>query len=388
MVVLGFANTGTIPATSESYVVLESHTASLNLPLASLNASKSFTDVNIISSVDKSILNITPLSSGAYEISNAAITTSNNQYTRTASSITGSILYGYTSQSITLLNSLQSFAKLRIIKLDTFSGEIFRVKTSNKQAGAQTDFSFVADTPTTVGEILVYTGSVFQNYREQPIGILNTDAIVTASWYGYVVTGSAIPDPSYTDYTVSSSYQFTLKRDNAKVLDSGYAVTTASNYFFGSKQNFSLFPTSEYTFKLSSYVYTTSGTFSFNLPRYTLDIYLTGSAVIGDTALGQKIGTLTTQNDVAYFEEETFNFTVPRSGSVGVRLVPNGGFWQFSNISLKVAEEYAFSPDEVTLIVPNTQHSSSLIFKTELFDINNNALNLDIQSVPTFFYGS
>lgn len=104
--------------------------------------------------------------------------------------------------------------------------------------------------------------------------------------------------------------------------------------------------------------------------------------------MGQKIGTITTKNQTAYFPDQTFNFTVPRSGSVGVRLIPNGGFWQFSNISLKVAEEYAFSPDEVTLIIQNTQASSSLVFKTDLFDINNNALNLNIQSAPTFFTGS
>ena len=380
--------TGTIPATTESYVILESHTASLNLPLASLNASKSFTDVNITSSIDKSILNVTPLSNGQYEISDQYLTTSNNQYTRTASSITGSVLYGYTSESVTLLNNVISYANLRIIKLDTFSGEVFRVKTANKQAGAQTDFTFIADTPTTVGEILFATASGVQNYREQPIGIFNTDAILTSSWYAYLITGSAIPDPSYLDNTVSSSYQFTLQRDDSKALDSAYAITTASNYFFGSKQNFQLFPTSEYTFKLTSYVYTTAGTASFNLPQYNLDIYLTGSAVIGDGVLGQKIGTITTKNQTAYFPDQTFNFTVPRSGSVGVRLIPNGGFWQFSNISLKVAEEYAFSPDEVTLIIQNTQASSSLVFKTDLFDINNNALNLNIQSAPTFFTGS
>jgi len=56
---------------------------------------------------------------------------------------------------------------------------------------------------------------------------------------------------------------------------------------------------------------------------------------------------------------------------------------------LKVAEEYAFSPDEVTITIPNnSQITSSLVFKTELFDLNNNALNLDIISTPTFFSGS
>ena len=38
---------------------------------------------------------------------------------------------------------------------------------------------------------------------------------------------------------------------------------------------------------------------------------------------------------------------------------------------------------------PNTtQTTASLVFKTDLFDINNNALDLNIQSIPTFFSGS
>jgi hypothetical protein len=58
-------------------------------------------------------------------------------------------------------------------------------------------------------------------------------------------------------------------------------------------------------------------------------------------------------------------------------------------VSLKVAEEYAFSPDEVTITVPNdSANSSSLIFKTDLFDLNNNALDLQIVSNPIFFSGS
>ena len=67
----------------------------------------------------------------------------------------------------------------------------------------------------------------------------------------------------------------------------------------------------------------------------------------------------------------------------------NNGFWQFANVSLKVAEEYAFSPDEVIITIPNTtQISSSVVFKTDFFDINNNALDLNVQSIPTFFSGS
>lgn len=381
--------TGTIPATTESIEVLAAHTASVDLLLSPLNASKSFTDNNITSSVDGTILNFTPLVNGAYEIGETLYTASATTYVRTAKSITGSINYYHISESSTLItSSILSFAKLRIINLDTVSGEVYRIKTSNKQAGSQTDFGFVADTPTAVGELLI-TSSADQDDREQSIGEFTTQAILTASWYAHNVTGSGIPDTSYGDDTINAATHISLSRDDTNMLDAAYAVTPTSSYFIGTRQEFALFPTSEYTLKFDSYVYTTSGAYAFTASAYNADIYLSGSAIVGSNPFGQKIGSITTNGNVGYFPKKTFNFTVPRSGSAGLRFVINNGFWQFSNVSVKVAEEYAFSPDEVTITIPNiTQTTSSLVFKTDLFDINNNALDLNIQSVPTFFSGS
>ena len=218
-------------------------------------------------------------------------------------------------------------------------------------------------------------------------GIFNSDNIVNSNWYGYLMTGSAIPDPSYYDYTVSSS--LFLKRTDNDILDAVYVYTTASNYFFGTKNNFTVFPTSEYTCKLDAYVYTTSASYAYTASQYNADIYLVGSAIANRNPLGLKIGTLTTNNKIAYFKDETFNFTVPLSGSIGIRIVPRSGFWEFANISMKVAEEIAFSPDEVTLIIPNeNKFADTLLYKTSFYDINNNALGLDAISQPTYFTGS
>ena len=380
--------TGTIPATTESYVAFESYTSSVNLPLNILNASRSFTDSDIIDQ-NGNVLNITPLSNGAYEISDAPYTASDNTYIRTASNITGSINYYYVSESATLTTgSVYSFAKLRIVNLDTISGQIFRVKTSVKQAASQTDFAFVADTPTTVGELLI-TSSADQDDREQPIGYFINNAILTSSWYAHALTGSLIPDPSYGDDTVNASTHISLSRSDTNILDGAYAVTSSGAYFIGTRREIDLFPTSEYTLTFNGYVYTTSGSSAYSRDSYNLDIYLSGSAVVSKTPFGQKIGSISTREKVAYFPNKTFNFTVPRTGSAGLRFIADGGFWEISNVSLKVAEEYAFSPDEVTITVPNdSANSSSLIFKTDLFDLNNNALDLQIVSNPIFFSGS
>ncbi len=48
-----------------------------------------------------------------------------------------------------------------------------------------------------------------------------------------------------------------------------------------------------------------------------------------------------------------------------------------------------FSPDEATILIPNTEyHNEYLQHKIEFFDINNNSTNLSVVSIPTFFTGS
>ena len=376
-----------IPPTTSSYTVIASETTSIDLPLQLVNSTASLTDVNITSSVDGRILNITPILSGTYELTSSAYSASATQYIQTVSLVTSSVKYNYISESITQTSESLSLAKLRIINLDAVSGQIYRVKTSNKSAASNLEFISVADTPTLVGEILV-TGSQVVNEREVPIGIFNTNDILTSNWYGYLITGSSIPDPSYSSSLISSSYQLPLVRDDNRILDGAYVLTTSSSYFFGTKNNFGVFQNSEYTLKFDADVYTTSGSVVAS-GDYIVDVYVVGDAIPPANPLGQKIGSLGTKQDVAYFPDTEFNFTVPLSGSIGVRFVVNGGFWQFSNVSLKVAQEYAFSPDEVTILLLNETKFSDLVeYKTDFYDIDNNALALPAISVPTYFTGS
>lgn len=376
-----------IPPTTSSYTVIASETTSVDLPLTLINTTASTTQTNITSSVNGRLLNITPLLSGTYQITSSAFSSSATEYTQTVSLITSSVKYSYISESITQTSESLSLAKLRIINLDTISGQIYRVKTSNKSAASNLEFISVADTPTLVGEILV-TGSQVVNEREVPIGVFNSNDILTSNWYAYLTSGSAVPDPAYSSSIISSSFHLPLVRDDNRILDGGYVLTTSSSYFFGTKNNFGVFQNSEYTLKFDADVYSTSGSITKS-GDYIVDVYVFGTAAPTTNPLGQKIGSLGTREQVAYFPNTQLNFTVPRSGSIGIRFVVNGGFWQFANVSLKVAEEYAFSPDEVTLLLSNENKFNDLIeYKTDFYDINNNALSLAAISVPTYFTGS
>jgi hypothetical protein len=376
-----------IPPTTSSYTVIASETTSIDLPLTLINSTLSSTDTNITSSVSGRILNITPILSGTYELTSSAFSSSATEYNQTVSLITSSVKYNYISESIFQTSESLSLAKLRIVNLDTVSGQIYRVKTSNKSAASNLEFISVADTPTLVGELLV-TGSQVVNEREVPIGIFNTDDILNSNWYAYLTTGSSTPDLAYSSSLISSSFHLPLVRDDNRILDGGYVLTTSSSYFFGTKNDFGVFQNSEYTLKFDADVHTTSGSVVTS-GDYIVDVYVVGSAAPTANPLGQKIGSLGTKQEVAYFPNTQLNFTVLRSGSIGVRFVVNGGFWQFANVSLRVAEEYAFNPDEVTILLLNENKFDDLIeYKTDFYDINNNALSLSATSVPTYFTGS
>ena len=376
-----------IPPTTSSYTVVASETTSIDLPLTLINSTSSFTNTNITSSVNGRILNVTPILSGTYELTSSAFSSSATEYTQTVSLITSSVKYNYISESIFQTSESLSLAKLRIVNLDTVSGQIYRVKTSNKSAASNLEFISVADTPTLVGELLV-TGSQVVNEREVPIGIFNTNDILNSNWYAYLTTGSSTPDPAYSSSLISSSFHLPLVRDDNRILDGGYVLTTSSSYFFGTKNDFGVFQNSEYTLKFDADVHTTSGSVVTS-GDYIVDVYVVGSAIPSTDPLGKKIGSLGTRQQVGYFPNTQLNFTVPRSGSIGVRFVVNGGFWQFANVSLKVAEEYAFSPDEVTILLSNENKFDDLVeYKTDFYDIDNNALSLSAISVPTYFTGS
>jgi hypothetical protein len=127
-----------------------------------------------------------------------------------------------------------------------------------------------------------------------------------------------------------------------------------------------------------------------------VDIYLVGvngTQIIDNDPLGQKIGMLTIPigAETKWYQDQQVNFTpnITSGNSVGIRFVVRNGFWYFSEISLKAASDKLFSPDEIEILVPNTEyHNEFLQHKVEFFDINNNSTDLTVVSIPTFFTGS
>jgi len=148
---------------------------------------------------------------------------------------------------------------------------------------------------------------------------------------------------------------------------------------------------------MDAYYKKVSGSYTLSSEGSRVDIYIvgvSGSSMISRNPLGQLIGQLKAEPGahVQWFQNQQFNFNplLPDGGGkVGIRLVVSDGIWNFSNISLKAASDINFAPDEIQILVPNTEYFNSYLqHKIEFFDINSNSTNLSVVTIPTFFTGS
>jgi len=390
--------TGTITGSLE----VNGITREINLPLTKLlNKSKVFSNGYVIRSpLNDGVIKQLYLRSGSYTTTIDSV----------PCSVTSSARLQYTKINTSSVNIPISYASLRISKLNTVSGEIYKLRVYNKVAANTADYKLIGDVDTPTEEILV-SSSIRGNV---PIGDIYESSNYTQNWYVdalqantgvrrqlYTVSGS----PSYyqpsagTTYTLSSSNDVLMASIRANIpIDISTqrfsGSVSESGYFIGTKNSYTLFQTSEYTLTFDAYYKNASESISLIGNTPTVNIYLIGdgtTSVVSLDPLGQKIGQITPSGNNQWFEQIQFNFfpNIPSSGNLGLRFVVNNGFWNFANISLKPASDPQFSPDEVLILVPNVEfHNELLQYKVEFFDINNNSAKVSAISTPTLFTGS
>lgn len=368
-----------------------------------LNAYKAFTNGYLIpSSLNDGFITDLYLTSGSYV----------TQIYGVPYPITSSAKLKYSIISTSSVNIPISFAKLTVSNLNTVSGELYKIKVYNKVANDRSDYKLIADAYLDTNEILV-SKSIS---GEVPIGNMYTTTNYSHNWCAaalekntgirtslYTVSGSPAYYNSYED-TVN---QFSITSSNEVLLSSIYAnvpinlstnkfanKVSESGYFLGTKNSFGVFSTSEYTLTLDAYYNITSSSISLLGTTPKTDIYLIGTGstkIIDRNPLGQKIGELIAIGGSQWFEKKQFNFipAINYSGSLLLRFVVTNGFWNFANISIKPASDKQFSPDEVSLIIPNTEYHNELLqYKVEFFDINSNSADITAITSPVFFTGS
>ena len=374
--------------------------ASLYLPITDvLNETTAFSTGELIKTEDGRIVDKLYLRSGSYTTPLFA----------SSSTVTTSAKLVYDTLRTINTSSKVSYGKLRVVNLNTVSGEIFKFKVYSKVSTNYSDYKLIADIPITTAELLV-TSSI---RGDLPIGDFNISPTASTNWYAdrletssnviYTISGSTAyynPTTTVTPFPLRVTDDILIKSIRAEISASdnqrfnGY--TSASGYFIGNKKSVRLFPTTEYTLDFDAYYKKTSASINLTGVQPKVDIYVIGvdgTKIIDNNPLGQKIGTLIPSNgaETYWYQDQQFNFTpqLTVDGTVGIRFVVSNGFWYFSEISLKPASDKLFSPDEVQILVPNTEYYNEYLqHKIEFFDINNNSTDVSIVSIPTFFTGS
>jgi hypothetical protein len=381
-------------------MLVDGVSASLYLPITDvLNDTTAFSTGQLIKLTDGRVVDKLYLYSGSYS---ASLSGKQVGIVNTANLV-------YSQLDTVNTSSKVSYGKLRVVNLNTVSGEIFKFKVYSKVATDYSDYKLIADVPVVTSELLV-TGSV---RGDLPIGDFDISPSASTNWYcDRLQTGSNVLYPisgSLAYYNSSTQVlPFTLKVTDDILLRSIRAEITSSNnqqfdgpisssgYFIGNKNSVRLFPTTEYTLDFDAYYKKTSASINLTGVDPKVDIYLIGvggTTIIDNNPLGQKIGTLTIPTDATtyWFQDQQFNFTpqLALAGNVGIRFAVSNGFWYFSEISLKPASDRLFAPDEATILIPNTEYYNEYLqHKIEFFDINNNSTDVATVSIPTFFTGS
>jgi hypothetical protein len=376
-------------------------TASINIPITRIFNSKLAESEGALIYTDKNII-----------VSELNISSSNNEYQaviqpygRVTGSSTMNLVYNELVTEST--GSAISFAKIRLVDLNTLSGEINKVRVSFKVSTDPGQYQLLGDVPTGVAELL----TIDSGSRIVETGYFTT---LTIPDYWYSATMSVQPtdiNPVLPNYYNSSSLvtqqniiqnccTFLLDSINAtpEIVDSKFKNNVS--YFIGTKNNntVSLFPRSEYTLSFKALVTKQSASLSLNQSDYSMEVYLieeSGSVgrLLETNKLGQFIGRL--QPEQAFlnqnFDTVEFNFApkINAFGKFGLRFVIYGGFWNIADVSVKTTQEPFFSPDEIDILLPNTIYTNNLLtFKAEYLDIDNNSVGENTISLPEYFTGS
>lgn len=374
-------------------------TANIDLPITKIyNKNVAETEGNLIYTQRNTLITSIFLSSSATYSSSI-----NSEYSTVVSSNINLI---YSKLDTQATGSNISFTEVRIVDLETISGEIHKVRLSYKSATAPGEYVLLSEAGTGVRELFaIDSGSKVVN-----TGDFNKISIPE---YWYSATMSLLPNEqvdSLPQYYYSSSLvnSSAIYKNNIDIIDGISATPTIvganfidnKSYFIGtSNLNFAtVFPRSEYTLAFSAFASKVTGSQELSQSDYSMEVYLVSqedsdSAILGTDPRGQFLGKLTPSSTFKKqnFERVEFNFVpkITKSGKYGLRFIVFGGHWSISNVSVKPSEEPFFSPDEVNLLVPlENQENDILTFLAEFYDVTNNSSGIDIFSIPTYITGS
>jgi hypothetical protein len=277
--------------------------------------------------------------------------------------------------NVTLTNSAvnSSFATINITDLETFSGDVNRIKIYASSKNDLGDFQLLEDVQLESNELLLT--SSFSNQLNVRTGLF-TDSILSSFW-----TSSAIE--SGVNLSVDNSL---LLKSVLLTPQSDYSSSVGLFKFYN-KESINFTKNTEYQLDFTPLLSAAADTFG------GIEVYVSGSAFTPaslTTNYGKKIGELTTNTQFRKYDKQQINFKPDADGVGNLVYVVKGGVWHVSDISLRAAQESSFSPNEITLTVnvPVKINNETFDFKFELYDINNNYVPVLLEKEFTFTGGN
>ncbi len=316
-----------------------------------------FTDLGFSSVVDDVISKTDLTITTPYSINGFVQDFSNQRYTAS---------FNYVEGVDNLATALTgSFGKITISDLETFVGDVARVKIYRRSQSDLADYQFIQEIQLESNELLKDLESTTKN--EEFYGIF--DAF---NFKNYWVTSS-------NDLTTQFNQTFLY---NSVRLDGNSAT---ANQFFTSK-SIDLTENSEYTLDFN--VRLLQNISAGNYIRF----YISGSRTINNITNGvsQEILKITSDNTVLQKSNITANFQSQQFNNAKLYIEVKGTGWHVADISLRASQESSFSPNEISFIqpIPRTLPKETFEFLFQFYDINNNYIPVIVTETKTFDGGN
>jgi hypothetical protein len=287
-------------------------------------------------------------------------------YKRPAVSITEIIepLYTIVNGSKTPSLIQGSFASIKVNQLETFAGDVKRIKVYRTAEGDISDYDLIQD-------ILVESKNLLTTYE------------LSGSVVG---NGGLFTNDSLSKLWLTSSLHSVL---DSTYINDGLQLTGSGTFTYSASLN--LLSSNTYELELDSYFTGSTISSGSNLGIYVS--YPTQSLIGQPYTSTTTIAILSGSIPVKSFGTQTFPFNVPfdyATASLYLSQSSETTQWHVGNISLNVSQDTAFSPNEISFVtsMPTVLTNETFNFKFEFYDVNNNYVPVAVTQSALFVGGT
>jgi hypothetical protein len=283
-----------------------------------------------------------------------ANTTKVRFYRRPAVSIyeTLSPIYAFDATGSKIASSVtQSFANVKVSQLDTFAGDVKRIKVYRTSEGDISDYDLIQDILVESKELLTTTA-------------LSGSVVGTAGLFTSEVLKKLWNTGSLNAFLTSSR------------IDNGLRLNGSGKFRYTSSLN--LADVSVYELGVDAFYSASTSS--------DLQIYLSGSNN-GEVLVGTLNGISPTKN----LKDTIIQFSLPKAEpTASLYLSQSQGEWHIGNLTLQLTQDTAFSPSEVSFVtsMPTVLGNETFNFKFEFYDVNNNYVPVAVTQSALFNGGN